>query len=243
MFGLRNGSASMGDGNRRNTLFGRSLQSALMPIAAGLASNLYKRRFATVPKEDLDLPVPLVYRPKSLAAVCEMTKFSKREVQIIYRSFKQGCPNGIVSLKYFQEILSQFFPRGNPKRYAEYVFKTFDRDGDHQINFEEFVTGLSVITRGTMDEKIEWIFCLYDVNDRGIIGHAELLLVTQSIYELLGRNVVPPITRKAILEHVFDVHKKMCKNGETYITREAFIKMCKEDDQLCSSLVLFDTLL
>lgn len=69
------------------------------------------------------------------------------------------------------------------------------------------MTGLSVITRGTMDEKIDWIFCLYDVNDRGIIGQPELLLITQSIYELLGRNVEPPITRKAIIDHVFDVHK------------------------------------
>lgn len=29
------------------------------------------------------------YRPESIDAICAMTKFSRREVQVIYRSFKQ----------------------------------------------------------------------------------------------------------------------------------------------------------
>uniref|UniRef100_A0A7E4W5Y4 EF-hand domain-containing protein n=1 Tax=Panagrellus redivivus TaxID=6233 RepID=A0A7E4W5Y4_PANRE len=212
-------------------------------MAIPINEDPYSAPIIRMDKEDLDNAPIAIFRPRSLAAICEMTKFSKREVQIIYRSFKQGCPTGIVTLEQFQEILTQFFPRGNPKRYAEYVFRTFDRDHDNQINFEEFVTGLSVITRGTTEDKIEWIFKLYDVNDRGIVGQAELLLVTQSIYEILGRNVEPPISRRVIIDHVLDAHKKMCQNGESFITREQFVHMCMEDKSLCESLALFDTIL
>lgn len=57
-----------------------------------------------------------------------------------------------------------------------------------------------------MEEKIDWIFNLYDVNKRGRIGQPELLAVTQSIYELLGRNVDPPIKSTHIIEHVLEVY-------------------------------------
>uniref|UniRef100_A0AC34PUU8 EF-hand domain-containing protein n=1 Tax=Panagrolaimus sp. JU765 TaxID=591449 RepID=A0AC34PUU8_9BILA len=212
-------------------------------MAIPIGEDPYSATIIRVTKDEVDNPPVQFYRPKSLSTICELTKFSRREIQIIYRSFKQGCPNGIVTLSKFQEILSQIFPRGNPKRYAEYVFKTFDRDCNEQINFEEFVTGLSIITRGSIDEKIDWIFRLYDVNKRGIIGQPELLMVTQSIYELLGKNVEPPISRRSIIDHVLDVHRKMCRNGQSYIDREEFIRMCKADEQLCDSLVLFDTIL
>ncbi|KAE9549062.1 hypothetical protein FO519_007724 [Halicephalobus sp. NKZ332] len=160
MFGLKKEpSPTALENGRRNTVF-NSLHAALLPVAEGLVSNLHRRRCATVPKDDVENPPVQIYRPKSLSSICEVTKFSKREVQIIYRSFKQ-----------------------------------------------EFVTGLSIITRGSIDEKIDWIFRLYDVNKRGIIGQPELLMVTQSIYELLGKNVEPPINRRCIVDHVLDVHK------------------------------------
>ncbi|VDK43829.1 unnamed protein product [Anisakis simplex] len=76
------------------------------------------------------------YRPQSIAKICSITKFTKREVQIMYRAFKQGCPCGTIMLDQFQEIYAQFFPRGSSSKYAEYVFKTFDRDDDGIISFE-----------------------------------------------------------------------------------------------------------
>ncbi|VDM45097.1 unnamed protein product [Toxocara canis] len=178
--------------------------------------------------DDEPPPAPR-YRPQSIANICAITKFTKREVQIMYRAFKQGCPCGTIMLQQFQEIYAQFFPQGNSNKYAEYVFKTFDRDEDGMISFEimesvntfrqltlnsvsssflkEFVVGLSVISRGSNTEKLEWIFDLYDINKRGCIRQTELLLVVQSIYELLGRHTDPPISRRAIVDHVIDVFK------------------------------------
>uniref|UniRef100_A0A9J2PPH1 EF-hand domain-containing protein n=1 Tax=Ascaris lumbricoides TaxID=6252 RepID=A0A9J2PPH1_ASCLU len=156
--------------------------------------------------DDEPPPAPR-YRPQSIANICAITKFTKREIQIMYRAFKQGCPCGTIMLQQFQEIYAQFFPQGNANKYAEYVFRTFDRDEDGMISFEEFVVGLSVISRGTNTEKLEWIFDLYDINKKGCIRQTELMLVVQSIYELLGRHTNPPISKRAIVDHVVDVFK------------------------------------
>lgn len=187
---------------------------------------------------------PPSYRPESLNAICSITKFTRREVQIIYRSFKQGCPTGVVDKKQFQEIFAQFFPRGNPKRYAELVFMTLDHDHDEFISFEEFVIGLSVLTRGSLEEKLDWVFTLYDVQRKELIGIEELLNVTQAIYEMMGRQTTKVVTKSNVVDHVTDVYQKMCeRTGEMYFTRQRFIDICTSDKQLCESILLFDTLL
>ncbi len=48
--------------------------------------------------------------------------------------------------------------------YAHYVFNAFDQDRSGSISFEEFVTGLSLLARGSLHEKLEWAFNLYDIN-------------------------------------------------------------------------------
>ncbi|KAH7731410.1 Kv channel-interacting protein 4-like protein [Aphelenchoides avenae] len=157
--------------------------------------------------------VPVVlYRPRSLESICELTKFSKKEVQLIYRSFKQRCPTGIISCSTFLEVYGQLFPHGDPTNYAQYVFRTFDTDDDEQISFEEFVSGLSVITRGNMDDKLNWIFNLYDLNKSGAIGQLELFAVTRSLFELHGYNPNSAATRKEIRGRTLAIHKVQVEN-------------------------------
>lgn len=68
--------------------------------------------------------------------------------------------------------------------------------------------GLSAMTRGSTEEKLEWIFSLYDINHRGIIGQKEMSLVTQSMYDLLSRQVHTQPKKSDIqahAEHAFEV--------------------------------------
>uniref|UniRef100_A0A1I7YCQ9 EF-hand domain-containing protein n=1 Tax=Steinernema glaseri TaxID=37863 RepID=A0A1I7YCQ9_9BILA len=183
------------------------------------------------------------YRPQSIDEICKLTKFNRREVQVMYRAFKQGCPTGTVMLQQFQEIFAQFFPSGNAKRYASYVFNTFDKDRDEVISFEEFVVGLSIISRGTDREKFGWVFDLYDINRQGCIGQSELLLVINSIYELIGKNAEPPFNRNTVIEHVVAVFKKLNKPMSSKISKQQFIDLCTNDRLLCDSLNSFNTVL
>lgn len=46
---------------------------------------------------------------------------------------------------------------------------------------------LSTLSRGTLDEKLEWTFQLYDVNGDGFISREEMTEVMTSVYELMGK--------------------------------------------------------
>lgn len=52
---------------------------------------------------------------------------------------------------------------------------------------QEFVLNLSILSRGTLDEKLEWTFQLYDVNGDGFISKDEMTEVMTSVYELMGK--------------------------------------------------------
>ncbi|KAG9509793.1 Calsenilin [Fragariocoptes setiger] len=107
----------------------------------------------------------------------------------MYRGFKQLCPSGVVKEDKFKLIYAQFFPRGaDTNQYARFVFNTFDVQNKQEITFTDFVIGLSVLTRGTIEDKLRWIFTLYDINGDGVITKDELFKVVSSIYDLLGKS-------------------------------------------------------
>jgi len=67
------------------------------------------------------------------------------------------------------------------------------------------VTGLSVLARGTVEEKLEWAFGLYDINGDGVIGRDEMLNVVTAIYDMIGKCAVPAVDECAIIEHVDNI--------------------------------------
>ena len=52
------------------------------------------------------------YAPGSLDALCQCTKFTRKEIRAIYNGFKQDCPSGTVSKERFKDLYSGFFPLG-----------------------------------------------------------------------------------------------------------------------------------
>lgn len=100
----------------------------------------------------------------------------------------QLCPSGVVKEDKFKLIYAQFFPRGaDTNSYARFVFNSFDVQRKQEITFTDFVIGLSVLTRGTIDERLRWIFTLYDINGDGIITRDELNKIVNSIHDLMGK--------------------------------------------------------
>lgn len=61
---------------------------------------------------------------------------------------------------------------------------------------------LSKVSRGSVQEKLQWIFGLYDLNGDGLITKKEMLEVVTSIYEMLGRSTEPQVEEHSAKEHV-----------------------------------------
>jgi len=64
------------------------------------------------------------------------------------------------------------------------------------------VTSLSVIARGTLDEKLRWTFQLYDLDGDGVISKYEMATIVSSIYSLMGRYTSPAVSNSTIRLHV-----------------------------------------
>ncbi|XP_065216384.1 calsenilin-like [Planococcus citri] len=183
------------------------------------------------------------YRPEELTKLTKVTKFNKKEIQLIYRGFKQECPSGLVDEDSFKHIFSQFFPQGDATQYAHYVFSTMKRNPSGKISFEDFLGILSKVSRGSVQEKLQWIFGLYDINKDGHITKKEMVDVVNSIYEMLGRHTEPQVDEHSAMEHVNKIFHLIDRNNDGVVTIEELVEWCLRDEQIIRSLETLDTVL
>ncbi|KAF7702282.1 hypothetical protein HF521_001565 [Silurus meridionalis] len=193
---------------------------------------------------DDDLEITMVcHRPEGLGKLEAQTNFSKRELQELYRGFKNECPSGAVNEETFKQIYSQFFPQGDASTYAHYLFNAFDLGHNGSIKFEDFVTALSILLRGSTQEKLQWTFNLYDINKDGYITKEEMTDIVSAIYDMMGKHTYPVLRTDTPKQHVDAFFQKMDKNRDGVVTLDEFILSCQEDENIMRSLQLFENVI
>ncbi|CAM2118326.1 unnamed protein product [Caretta caretta] len=183
------------------------------------------------------------YRPEGLEQLETQTNFTKRELQVLYRGFKNECPSGVVNEETFKQIYAQFFPHGDASMYAHYLFNAFDTAQTGSVKFEGFVMALSTLLRGTVHEKLRWTFNLYDINKDGYINKEEMMDIVKAIYDMMGKYTYPVLKEDAPRLHVEVFFQKMDKNKDGVVTLDEFIESCQEDDNIMRSLQLFENVM
>ncbi|XP_017341256.1 Kv channel-interacting protein 1 isoform X1 [Ictalurus punctatus] len=193
---------------------------------------------------DDDLEITMVcHRPEGLDKLEAQTNFSKRELQELYRGFKNECPCGVVNEETFIQIYSKFFPQGDASTYAHYLFNAFDSGHTGSIKFKDFVIALSVLLRGSTQEKLQWTFNLYDINRDGYINKKEMMDIVSAIYDMMGKYTYPAMKTDTPKQHVDAFFQKMDKNRDGVVTLDEFILSCQEDDNIMRSLQLFENVI
>ena len=53
---------------------------------------------------------------------------SEKEIKQWHKGFLKDCPNGLLTEQGFIKIYTQFFPNGDPTKFASLVFRVFDEN-------------------------------------------------------------------------------------------------------------------
>ncbi|CAF1205753.1 unnamed protein product [Rotaria sp. Silwood1] len=189
------------------------------------------------------LPVEIRKVPKSIEEIVRITKFSKSEIRLLYKGFKQECPHGAVTQREFQTIYSHFFPHGNCQNYTSFLFRVLDRRKRMYFTFEDYIQTLSILVRGSIKEKLHWIFRFYDIYDDGQLTKQTFETVVRSLYDLLGSNIYihQPVTEETIQKHSSVLFEKLDLHHSGSISLDDFIKYCLHNEQLINEIQLLSS--
>jgi len=168
--------------------------------------------------------------PKDLSDLASLTDFTEREIRVWYKSFKKDCPSGMLSLPEFEKLYKEFFPTGDASEFAKHAFRTFDKNGDGTIDFREFMSALSITSRGTFDQKLKWAYSMYDMDNDGQVTKKEMLEIVTAIAKMTGEDTQEQAA--SLEEKVDKIFTKMDKDGDDQITVEEFKIAAKEDPSL-----------
>ncbi|KAB0368153.1 hypothetical protein FD755_019919 [Muntiacus reevesi] len=107
----------------------------------------------------------------------------------------------------------------------------------------DFIKGLSILLRGTVQEKLNWAFNLYDINKDGYITKEEMLDIMKAIYDMMGKCTYPVLKEDAPRQHVETFFQKMDKNKDGVVTIDEFIESCQKDENIMRSMQLFENVI
>ncbi|XP_061676034.1 calaxin isoform X1 [Syngnathoides biaculeatus] len=123
----------------------------------------------------------------------QVAHFNKKEAQGLIREFhflldEQATPArsvGGLDRWRLRSFLHDTFGLTNDT-IMDAVFRTFDKDNDGFVGLREWIEGLAIVLRGTLDERIKYCFHVYDLNADKYISREEMLQMLRYSLRLPG---------------------------------------------------------
>lgn len=169
----------------------------------------------------------------------ESTYFDAKQLRKWHQEFLRDCPSGFMTKSEFRKIYGQFFPCGDPTKFVDYIFNVFDEDKNGVITFKEFIRAISITTKGNIDEKLNWAFGLYDLDNDGFVTRSEMLDIVTAIYVLHGK--AGPSEADASTDNprkrVDQLFAKLDTDSDARISREEFCEGFKTDPWIRRALL------
>ncbi|KAI0408124.1 calcineurin subunit B [Xylaria palmicola] len=153
--------------------------------------------------------------------IVQGTNFDREEVERLRKRFMKldKDQNGTIERDEFLSL-----PQISSNPLATRLIAIFDEDGGGDVDFQEFVSGLSAFSsKGNKEQKLQFAFKVYDIDRDGYISNGELFIVLKM---MVGSNLkdqqLQQIVDKTIMEADLD------KDGK--ISFEEFTKMVENTD-------------
>eukprot|EP00727_Mastigamoeba_balamuthi_P011623 m51a1_g7083 putative calcium-binding protein (260) ;mRNA; r:10162-11479 len=125
---------------------------------------------------------------EQLRALQGQTNFSEVEVRRLHEVFAGLSEGGrkAIGRELFKSGLARLEQCGlrnlDQTPFGDRLFDLLDTNRDGVLDLAEFVTGLSLLCKGSIDEKLELCFKAYDIDGNGSISRDELTLMFKSAW-------------------------------------------------------------
>jgi len=165
-------------------------------------------------------------RPEVLTDLENTTAFTADEIREFYRTFIRDCPGGsmTMTLEGLISVYDKIFPEGDASTFAAHIFNQFDTDHSGRIDFREFLSALSIQQKGSLEQKVEWAFNLYDLDGTGFIEKHELVEIARTMCAQKGHLL--DIDEKATPQQIADyIMQKADQDKDNKLSKKEFIEV------------------
>ncbi|KAI1304662.1 Neuronal calcium sensor 1 [Halotydeus destructor] len=142
--------------------------------------------------------------------------------------------------------LPRYRPKDINKLCSSYKFTKAEIRVMYQGFKQSFLSLLSCISRGSVSEKITWMFNLYDLKRTGYITREGMLNVFEAIHQIIEINVFVSSTSQcppSIGDLVDKVFAEMDINKDNKVTFQEFNEWCLRDPKIIDNVRIFDTVM
>jgi len=167
----------------------------------------------------------------SLAAIAKDTHFTREELIVLHENFHkaaQASPQdgtSVINKEQFQAILQSANIQTANQGFLDELFNAFDKNNDGTVNFIEFCTGLSVMLKGTSEEKLKLSFEIYDQDKSGKISQSEMMQVLQNMnVSLKAATGSQGYTDEDIQQFVSKIYSECDLDGNSFLSYSEFYK-------------------
>ncbi|KAJ1992248.1 Calcineurin subunit B [Coemansia spiralis] len=156
-----------------------------------------------------------------LDELVDSSNFTAEEIQRLYKRFSKldKDKSGTIDRDEFLSI-----PQLANNPLSGRLIDIFDTDGGGDVDFKEFITGLSTFSsKGNKEKKLRFAFKIYDMDRDGFISNGELFLALKM---MVGNNLTP-----AQLQQIVDkTIREADRNGDGKIDFDEFQQFVARTD-------------
>ncbi|KAL1980301.1 hypothetical protein VTN96DRAFT_4359 [Rasamsonia emersonii] len=156
-----------------------------------------------------------------LDSIVSASNFDRDEVDRLRKRFMKLDKDNSGTIER-EEFLS--LPQVSSNPLATRMIAIFDEDGGGDVDFQEFVSGLSAFSsKGNKEEKLRFAFKVYDIDRDGYISNGELFIVLKM---MVGNNLKDVQLQQIVDKTIMEADKD--RDGK--ISFEEFKRMVESTD-------------
>lgn len=167
------------------------------------------------------------FTEKDVKILIKTSGKSEAEIRQWYEEFQRETENvNRMNKRQFRTYYSKLKKKNNLDEITDHIFRAFDTDHSGTIDFQEFLLAYIASSDGQTDEKFQFAFEVYDINDDQLIDKKEAKKILNLICRIVGLSDEEAKSYAETMMIQFDT------NRDKVLTQTEFINGCVHDPTL-----------